>query len=106
MTVKSKKINKNDKVASATRTAKIYLSVLPFSKKSLISQLEYEGYTNEIATQVVDKLPVNWNEEAAVTAMLLMQYDSYTTEELIDALENSEGFTHEEAVFGAENYNK
>ena len=106
LTVKSKKINKNDKVASANRTAKIYLSVLPFSKKSLISQLEYEGYTNEIATQVVDKLPVNWNEEAAVMAMLLMQYNNYTTEELIDALENSEGFTHEEAVFGAENYNK
>ncbi len=36
--------------AGALRSAKQYLSVMPFSHDGLIEQLEYEGYSNSDAT--------------------------------------------------------
>ncbi len=104
LTVKSKKINKNDQRANANRTAKLTLFAEVMSRKGLIDRLVLAGYEEALATEVVDSIvEIDWNEEASYMAMLLLQAQDYTKDELINALENQEGFTHEQAVYGADN---
>ena len=104
LTVKSKKIDKNDQRANANRTAKLTLFAEVMSRKGLIDRLVLAGYEEALATEVVDSIvEIDWNEEASYMAMLLLQAQDYTKDELINALENQEGFTHEQAVYGADN---
>lgn len=46
---------------NAVRTAKSYLSYTAFSRKGLIQQLEYEGFSTVDATFAVDSIAVDWN---------------------------------------------
>ena len=77
---------------NAIREAESYLTYMGFSRKGLIEQLEYEGYSTDDATFAVDNVNVNWNEECFESAQSYLEYMSFSRQGLIDQLEY-EGFT-------------
>jgi hypothetical protein len=84
---------------NALRSAEDYLAYSAFSRKGLIEQLEYEGYSTKNATFAVDHVTVNWNEQAAQSAKDYLEYSPFSRQGLIEQLEY-EGFTHEQAKYG------
>jgi hypothetical protein len=87
-------------VTNARRSAESYLDFSGFSRSGLIDQLEFEGYPTEAATQAVDSLNVDWNEQAARSAESYLEYTAFSHAGLVDQLE-FEGFTPEQAEHGA-----
>ena len=85
----------------ALESAKNYLRTMGFSKKGLISQLEFEGYTTSEATYAVNNCGANWKEQAVRVAKNYLNTMSFSRQGLIDQLE-FEGFTSEEAAYGVE----
>ena len=89
----------------AAQKAKSYLRSSSFSRESLISQLEFEGYTDEQAEYGVNYLEennlVDWNEQAVKKAQSYLKFMSYSRDELIGQLE-FEGFTSEQAEYAAD----
>ena len=83
----------------ATNSAKEYLDVMPFSRKGLIEQLEFEGFTTSQATYGVDHSGANWKEQAVKSAKSYLDLMSFSRKGLIEQLE-FEGFTSEEASYG------
>jgi hypothetical protein len=90
----------NPEVTNARRSAESYLDFSGFSRSGLIDQLEFEGYPTEAATQAVDSLNVDWNEQAARSAESYLEYTAFSHAGLVDQLE-FEGFTPEQAEHGA-----
>lgn len=86
---------------NAVKKAKSYLNYSAFSRKGLIEQLEFEGFTNEEAVYGVDNVGADWNEQAVKKAKSYLNYSSFSRKGLIEQLE-FEGFTHEQAVYGVE----
>lgn len=85
----------------AARTAEEYLSEGNHcSRTELIEKLIFESYTNEQAEKGVDSLKVDWNEQAAAIALNMLQGDT-NRESIIEDLE-AQGFTHDQAVYGAD----
>lgn len=84
---------------NAVRSAENYLSFTAFSRKGLIDQLKFEGYSTEDATFAVDSLDVDWREQAAKSAENYLSMMAFSRSGLIDQLV-FEGFTREEAQFG------
>ena len=97
--------SKNDGSTTGERmalsSAKNYLRTMGFSKKGLINQLEFEGYSTEEATYAVDNCGANWKEQAVRVAKNYLNTMSFSKQGLIEQLE-FEGFTSEEASYGAE----
>lgn len=85
---------------NAREKAEVYLSVGGFSKKGLVEQLKYEGFTNEDAAYAVDNIVVDWQEQAARKAETYMSVQAFSEKGLIAQLEY-EGFTKVEAAYGA-----
>ena len=77
-----------------------YIEYGGFSKKGLIEQLKYEGYSDDEAKYGANNCGANWKEEAAESAKSYMDYSSFSREGLIDQL-LYEGFTQEQAEYGA-----
>lgn len=86
---------------NALRQANDYLNFMSFSRKGLIEQLEFEGYSNEDATYAVDNCNANWSEQAVKHAKEYLDVMAFSRSSLIEQLE-FDGFTHEEAVYGVE----
>lgn len=86
---------------NALAKAKSYLSFDGFSKKGLMDQLAFEGFSEEEAAYAVEACGADWNEQAAKKAKSYMSFSSFSKTGLIEQLE-FEGFTHEQAVYGAE----
>lgn len=86
---------------NALRSAKNYLSIMPFSYTGLVKQLEFEGYTTEEAIYAADNCGADWNEQAAISAKNYLDMMAFSRTGLIEQLE-FEGFTHEQAVYGVE----
>jgi len=84
---------------NAIQKAKDYLNYTSFSKKGLIEQLEFSGFTNEESVYAVSQIEVDWKEQAALKAQDYLDYSSFSRSSLIDQLEFT-GFTNEEAVYG------
>jgi hypothetical protein len=84
---------------NARQSAEGYLDYSAFSRKGLIEQLEYEGYSTKDATYAVDAVSPNWNEQAAKAAKDYLDYSSFSRSGLIEQLE-FEGYTHQQAVYG------
>lgn len=82
----------------AVKMAKSYLEYTSFSRKGLIDQLKYEGFSNADATYAVDKINVNWREQAVKTAKNYLEYTSFSRNGLIDQLEY-EGFSNADATY-------
>src|SRR5699024_3009438 len=53
---------------NAVAKAKDYLLFTSFSKKGLIEQLEFEGFDNKDAVYAVEKLNIDWKEQAVLKA--------------------------------------
>lgn len=86
---------------NALKSAKNYLSVMPFSYIGLIEQLEYEGYTESEATYAADNCGADWYEQAVKAAENYLDVMAFSRTGLIEQLE-FEGFTHEQAVYGVD----
>lgn len=78
-----------------------YLNYSAFSKKGLIEQLEYEGFSTEEAEYAVENCGANWKEQAAKKAQDYIDYTSFSRSGLIEQLEY-EGFTKKQAEYGAD----
>lgn len=85
---------------NALRKAADYLDYTAFSRTGLIGQLEYEKYSVEDATWAVDRVTVDWNEQAAQKAKDYLEYTSFSRSGLVDQL-LYEGFSPEQAEYGA-----
>lgn len=84
---------------NAVGTAKDYLDGQSFSRKGLIAQLKYEGYSAKIATAAVDSLHIDWNAQAVGVAKDYLDSQHFSRTGLIGQLE-FDGFTHAQAVHG------
>jgi Host cell surface-exposed lipoprotein len=78
-----------------------HLAYQAFSRKGLIEQLKYEGYSKAEAEYAVDAINVNWKEQAVKSAKDYLDYQSFSRSGLIEQLEY-EGFTHAQAVYGVQ----
>lgn len=90
----------------ATQSAERWLRLVPQSKKGLIETLSGpygEGYSVEVATQVVNNLDVQWHHQAALSAERWLRLVPHSCQGLIETLSGpyGEGFTKEEATYGA-----
>ncbi|MBO4235301.1 MAG: Ltp family lipoprotein [Firmicutes bacterium] len=84
----------------AIEAATTYLSIKPFSKEKLISQLLYDEYTEEEAKYGVENCGADWHEQAAKTAEAKLKLKEFSKQGLINQLLYEE-FTQEEAEYGA-----
>lgn len=84
---------------NAIKSAQSYLRYTSFSRKSLIDQLRFEGYSTDEATYAVDYLEPDWYAEAAEAAASYLKYTSFSRQGLKDQL-LFEGFTEDEAEYG------
>ena len=84
----------------AVGMAKDYLKYMGFSRKGLIEQLQYEGFSKKNATYGVDHAKANWNHQAVRVAKSYLAYMHFSRSGLIEQLQY-EGFTHSQAVYGA-----
>jgi pyruvate/2-oxoglutarate dehydrogenase complex dihydrolipoamide acyltransferase (E2) component len=85
---------------NAIESARSYLDFAGFSRKGLIDQLVYEGYSKKDATIAVDRIKPNWGKEAVQSAESYLEFSSFSRSGLIEQLEY-EGFTPGEAAFAA-----
>lgn len=84
---------------NALRSAKLYLSSMPFSHDGLIKQLEYEGYSSTDAKFAADNCGADWYAQAVKCAENYLKTMPFSRDDLIYQLEY-EGYTHDQAVYG------
>lgn len=87
--------------SNAVSKALDYIDYSAFSKKGLIDQLEFEGFSTADSKFAVNYIDVDWFEQAALKAADYLDYSSFSRKGLIDQL-LFEGFTREEAVYGVD----
>ncbi|WP_219717577.1 Ltp family lipoprotein [Zhihengliuella halotolerans] len=86
---------------NALRSAQNYLDFAAFSRTGLIEQLEFEDYSTGDATWAVDRVEVDWNEQAAESAENYLDFMAFSRQGLIDQL-LFEGFTQKQATYGVD----
>ena len=86
--------------ANARAKAGSYLDISAFSRKGLIKQLEFEGFSTADATYGVGAVDANWNEQAALKAKSYLDLTSFSRSGLVTQLK-FEGFTDAQAEYGA-----
>ena len=86
---------------NAVKMAEEYLRYSAFSRKGLIAQLEYEGFSNKDAVYGVDNVSVDWDEQAVKMAEEYLRYSAFSRKGLIAQLEY-EGFSNKQAVYAVE----
>lgn len=84
---------------NAARSAADYLDGQSFSRKGLISQLAFEGYSTKASTAAVDSLHVDWNAQAVLTAKNYLADQAFSRKGLTEQLEY-EGFSASQAAHG------
>ena len=89
---------KNTELENAIESAEAYSNVFAYSKKYLIDQLKYEGFSEEIAECAVKSINANWKENCVRSAHSYLEIISYSKEELIHQLDYV-GFTAEEIEY-------
>jgi len=85
--------------ANARAQAQSYLDMSGFSRKGLIDQLKFEGYSEKDATYGADAVGADWNEQAARKAKDYLDMSAFSRSGLIEQLK-FEGFTQEQATYG------
>ncbi|HEX8433129.1 MAG TPA: Ltp family lipoprotein [Longimicrobium sp.] len=91
---------------NALRSAENYIQMSGFSRQGLIDQLSSdagEQYSVEDATAAVDRLQVDWSEQAARSAKNYLDMSGFSCKGLIEQLSSSAGdkYTVEQATAGA-----
>lgn len=84
---------------NADRMAASYLDTQSFSRKGLIGQLGYEGFTKAEATAAVDSVHADWNAQAAAHAKSYLETQAFSKKSLTAQLEY-DGFTPAQAKYG------
>lgn len=87
----SKKISKSNSDSPIIKTIKQYLKKLAFSEESLIDQLVYDGYPKSEASEAIDSLDIDWNEQAVKWAKDFLDYYVVSNDRIYVLLEE-EGF--------------
>jgi hypothetical protein len=87
---------------NAVKRAKEYLNYSAFSYKGLITQLEFEKYSNQDAVYAVNNCGANWNEQATKKAKTYIEASAFSHEGLIDQLKY-ENYSDSQAEYGANN---
>lgn len=85
---------------NALRSAENYVDTIPLSKKGLVKQLEFEGFSEEDSVWASENIVVDWNLQAVRTAKSYIESAPFSRKSLVKQLE-SEGFTNEEANHAA-----
>ena len=83
----------------ALQTARDYLDYQGFSKKGLIRQLKFEGYSTGDASWAASHVGANWNAQAVRVAKAYLDYQSFSRSGLVAQLK-FEGFTQSQAEYG------
>ena len=86
---------------NAVAKAKDYLDLMAFSKSGLVKQLEFEGFNNGDATYAVNKITVDWKEQAAKKGNSYLDIMPFSRDGLIKQLE-FDGFTNAEATYAVD----
>lgn len=91
---------------NAVRSANNYLSIMAFSRDSLIEQLSSQygdGYDRADATVAVDSLSVDWNAQAVKSAEQYLTMMGFSCSGLIEQLSSDGGgkYTQSQATYGA-----
>jgi hypothetical protein len=84
---------------NALSKAKTYLATMPFSKKGLVEQLQYEGFSKKEAIYGVKHCKADWKEQAAKKAKQYLDVMSFSKKGLIEQLKY-DGFTKAQAKYG------
>lgn len=84
---------------NAKETAANYLRFQAFSRKGLIEQLEYEGYSHKDAVYGVDANQVNWKLQAAKSAKNYLRTMAFSKSGLVNQLVY-EGYSRAQATYG------
>jgi len=85
---------------NAVEKAEDYLAYTAFSRKGLIKQLKYEGFSTKDSTFAVDYVTVSWKKQAVRKAKEYLDYSSFSRAGLIRQLKY-EGFSTSHARYGA-----
>lgn len=96
---KNNEIELNIEQKNALNAAWSYLDFTSFSYKSLIDQLEFEGYSSDNAKFAADYCGADWYEQAAKKAQDYLDFTSFSRSGLISQLK-FEGFTQDQAEYG------
>src|SRR4029077_16674133 len=84
---------------NALRKAQTYLSFQAFSRKGLVEQLKFEGFTPAQAQYGAAKVRANWSAQAAKKAKSYLETQSFSRKGLIEQLK-FDGFTTGQATYG------
>jgi hypothetical protein len=74
---------------------------MAFSKKGLIKQLKYEGYSTSDATYAVNKLKVDYKEQAVKAGENYLDTMAFSRSGLVKQLK-FEGYTQEQANYAVD----
>lgn len=85
---------------NALEKAKLYLDTMPFSKKGLVKQLKFDGFSAKEAKYGANKCKANWKKQAAKKAKLYLETQPFSKTGLIKQLK-FDGFTAKQAKYGA-----
>ncbi len=83
---------------NALRKAKDYLEVMAFSKSRLKRQLEHDGFSEGDSEYAVERIDVDWKEQAYKKGQSYLDIMAFSRDKLIKQLEH-DGFTKEEAIY-------
>jgi hypothetical protein len=81
-------------------SAESYLDMGGFSKKGLVEQLEFEGFSTDDARYAVSAVDVSWEGQAVISAQGYMDMGGFSEESLVEQLA-FEGFTEKQARHAA-----
>lgn len=95
------KVDVTTSQVNALFRASSYLDMGGFSYKSLVEQLEFEGFSNADATFAADHCGADWMKQVEQKAKSYMSFMGFSRSGLIGQLE-FEGFTPEQAAHGAD----
>lgn len=84
---------------NANEAAADYLEGQAFSRKGLINQLKFEGYSTNQATVAVGTLNADWNEQAVLVAKDYLDGQTFSRKSLLEQLK-FDGFTPTQAAYG------
>lgn len=105
--------------SNALKSAKSYLDMGGFSKESLKSQLEYEGYDANQIQYALNNCGADWKKQALMSAksylgcnigfsklglMEQLEYEGFTSDEVQYAIDNCGGDWMAQAVIKAQSY--
>lgn len=93
--------NVTNGMKNALNKAESYLQIMAFSRKGLIEQLEYDGFTYSEAVYGADNCSADWYEQAVRKAESYLDIMSFSRQRLIEQLEY-DGFSYDQAVYGVD----